>query len=64
MGSGHRLLIPVCALAGGLLVLIADTVARTVIEPSEIPTGIVVSLLGAPYFVFLLLKERKNTVKG
>lgn len=64
VGSGHRLLIPVCALAGGLLVLIADTVARTVIEPSEIPTGIVVSLLGAPYFVFLLLKERKNTVKG
>jgi iron complex transport system permease protein len=49
---------------GGLLVLISDTIARTIIEPSEIPTGIVVSLLGAPYFVFLLVKERKKTVKG
>lgn len=64
VGSGHRLLVPVCAITGGLLVLIADTVARTVIEPSEIPTGIVVSLLGAPYFIFLLLKERKKTVNA
>lgn len=63
VGSAHRILIPVCALVGGLLVLVSDTIARTIIEPSEIPTGIVVSLLGAPYFVFLLVKERKKTVK-
>ncbi len=60
-GGGHRLLVPVCALTGALLVLIADTVARKVIEPSEIPTGIIVSLIGAPYFIFLLFQERKKT---
>lgn len=62
VGSGHRLLIPVCALTGGLLVLISDTIARVIIEPSEVPTGIVVSILGAPYFIFLLIRERKKTV--
>lgn len=64
VGTGHRLLIPVCALVGALLVLVSDTIARTIIEPSEIPTGIVVSMLGAPYFVILLLKERKKAMKG
>jgi iron complex transport system permease protein len=59
VGTRHRWLLPTCALVGAILVLLADTVARTIIEPSEIPTGIVVSIIGAPYFVFLLFRSRK-----
>jgi iron complex transport system permease protein len=59
VGAKHSVLIPTCAMVGALLVLAADTIARTIIEPSEIPTGIVVSILGSPYFLFLMLKNRK-----
>jgi len=54
VGSRHQILIPVSALTGGLLVLIADTVGRWILEPSEIPAGIVVAVIGAPYFLYLL----------
>ncbi len=60
VGSRHTVLIPACAILGALLLLLSDTIARTVIEPSEIPTGIVVSILGAPYFLFLLISSRKS----
>ncbi|GAB6109002.1 FecCD family ABC transporter permease [Fusibacter bizertensis] len=54
VGNRHSYLIPICGLLGGLLVLTADTIARTIIMPSELPTGIVVSVIGVPYFIFLL----------
>ena len=60
VGARHRILIPTSALIGGLLVLSADTVARTIIEPAEFPTGILVSVIGAPYFLYLLIKQRKG----
>ncbi|ROR30466.1 iron complex transport system permease protein [Mobilisporobacter senegalensis] len=59
VGARHKILLPVCALVGAILVLVADIIARTVMEPAEIPTGIVVSVIGAPYFIFLLVKNRK-----
>lgn len=58
VGTRHRILLPVCAIVGALLVLIADTIGRTIIEPSEIPAGIVVSVIGSPYFIFLLIKQK------
>jgi iron complex transport system permease protein len=61
VGMKHIVLLPACALVGALLVLTADTVGRVVIEPSELPTGIVVSILGAPYFLFLLIRYRKGS---
>jgi len=58
VGPKHQLLLPASALAGALLVIIADTLGRWVLQPSEIPTGIVVAVIGAPYFLYLLARTR------
>jgi iron complex transport system permease protein len=57
-GPGHRVLLPASALAGGLALVVADTVARTAIEPSEIPLGVLTALVGAPFFLWLLRRTR------
>ena len=54
LGSDHRLLIPVSALGGGIFLVIADTLARTVISPSELPVGVITAFIGAPFFIYLL----------
>ena len=54
IGSDHRFLIPASFIAGALLLLIADTLARTIISPAEIPVGIITALIGAPFFISLL----------
>lgn len=56
-GHAHRRLIPANVLAGGGLVLASDAVGKVVIPGTEIPAGIIVALLGAPYFVWLLMKS-------
>ncbi|MEG0450999.1 MAG: iron ABC transporter permease [Lysinibacillus sp.] len=56
VGAKHQFLLPASALVGGLLVLMADTIGRSILEPSEIPAGIVVAVLGAPYFLYLLAR--------
>jgi len=53
-GSDHRLLIPVSALGGAIFLIVADTLARTIISPSELPVGVITAFLGAPFFIFLL----------
>lgn len=58
VGPKHQLLLPTSALVGSLLVITADTLGRWVLQPSEIPTGIVVAVIGAPYFLYLLTKTR------
>ncbi|MCY8072319.1 iron ABC transporter permease [Bacillus inaquosorum] len=55
-GPRHQTLIPVSAFIGAFLFLLADTLARNVLAPSEIPVGLVISVLGAPYFIYLLMK--------
>jgi iron complex transport system permease protein len=57
-GPSHRVVLPGAALLGGVLLLGADTLARTVVSPAELPIGIVTSLLGAPFFIALLLRRR------
>lgn len=57
VGPRNQLFIPVALLLGGWLLLFADTIGRNILEPSGIPAGIMVSLIGAPYFVYLLLKK-------
>ena len=54
-GADHRLLLPASALVGGTFLMGADTVARTLISPTEIPVGIITALVGGPFFVYLLL---------
>jgi iron complex transport system permease protein len=58
VGPRHRILLPVCALAGAVLVSAADTAARIIVQPAEIPTGIMVAIIGAPYFLYLLAGNR------
>lgn len=58
VGARHSRVIPVAVLLGALLVGAADTIGRTVIAPEQLPAGLVVALLGAPYFVWLLWRSR------
>jgi iron complex transport system permease protein len=57
-GPDHRVLLPASALAGASLLVLTDLLARTLVSPLELPIGIVTSLLGAPFFLFLLLRPR------
>ena len=59
-GYDYRLLIPFSVFLGAVFLIIADTVSRTVIYPSEIPVGVFTALLGVPFF-FYLLKKRKRS---
>jgi iron complex transport system permease protein len=60
IGPDHRGLVPASALGGGILLLLADTAARVIISPTELPTGILTALLGAPFFIYLLTRQKKG----
>ncbi|MFZ0474042.1 MAG: iron ABC transporter permease [Halobacillus sp.] len=57
VGSANQKLLPVTMLLGGLLLLVADLFSRTLLAPNEIPSGILVALIGAPYFLWLMKKR-------
>ncbi|MCH8506635.1 MAG: iron chelate uptake ABC transporter family permease subunit, partial [Ectothiorhodospiraceae bacterium] len=57
-GSDQRLILPASALAGGTLLVLADTLARTLIAPEQLPVGVITALLGVPTFLFLLYRSR------
>jgi len=59
-GSDNRVLIPFSALVGGCFMIISDTLARTLLSPIEIPVGVITSFFGAPYFIYLLYKNKKK----
>lgn len=54
IGPDHRYLLPMSALGGAILLLLADTIARTIVAPIELPVGLVTAFLGAPFFISLL----------
>lgn len=56
VGPNHKLLLPASALAGAIIVLLADTITRTISLGADIPTGIVITILSTPYFLYLLAK--------
>lgn len=58
IGSDNRLVVPLSAITGAIFVVLADTVARTVIAPRELPVGAVTALIGAPVFIYLLRRSR------
>lgn len=60
IGPDHRWLLPASALAGSVLLLMADTIARIIIAPTELPTGILTAILGAPFFIMLLVQQRRE----
>jgi iron complex transport system permease protein len=58
IGADHRLLVPASALAGALALVVADTAARSILPPAEIPVGVITALVGAPFFLVLLKRRR------
>ncbi|MGH3315814.1 MAG: iron ABC transporter permease, partial [Nocardioidaceae bacterium] len=58
VGSAHARVLPMAALVGAVVVLVADTIGRTVIAPAQLPAGLLTALLGTPYFVWLLSRSR------
>ncbi len=59
IGPDHRFLLPVSAVAGGVFLLIADTLARIIISPAELPVGVLTSFVGGLFFIYLLRKSKK-----
>jgi iron complex transport system permease protein len=59
--SDNKLVLPASVLGGALLLIIADLIARTVVTPSELPIGVVTALIGAPFFIALLLNAKQKT---
>lgn len=57
VGPNHNTLIPIAALIGTLILLIGDTISRNLLAPIEVPVGIVVAIIGVPYFLYLMLSE-------
>lgn len=60
VGIHHFWLIPVSGTVGMLMVIVSDYIARTVFSPAELPVGIVISIIGVPYFIYLLFKDSKK----
>ena len=58
-GGDHRLLLPASFLGGGAFLVLTDTVARTVVAPQELPTGVITALIGVPLFAFLLVRSSR-----
>lgn len=62
IGNDHRYLIPCSALMGGLILLVSDTFARTILSPVEIPVGIIMYILGGIFFLYLILRGRESHI--
>ncbi|MBO6919216.1 MAG: iron ABC transporter permease [Rhizobiaceae bacterium] len=58
IGPDHKYLLPACALLGAIMLLLADTVARQIVAPAELPIGIITATIGAPFFLWILLRKR------
>ena len=58
LGPDHRLLLPASTIAGGIFLVTADTFARTLISPAEIPVGVITALVGAPFFLYVLRRHK------
>lgn len=58
--SNYQLILPLSAVFGSILLVVADTISRTIVAPSEIPIGILTAMLGAPVFILILIKNKKS----
>lgn len=61
-GADHRITVPASFFAGGIFLLLSDTIARTILSPIELPVGTVTALIGAPFFLYLLKKESGRVI--
>jgi len=60
IGPDHRALLPASIFGGAILLVLCDTLARTVIAPAHLPTGAVTAVLGGPFFVALLMRQKQR----
>ncbi len=60
IGPDHRYLLPASALLGGSMLIFADMIARTIVAPAELPIGIITSVVGGPFFLWILLRQRSR----
>ncbi|MBN1624910.1 MAG: iron ABC transporter permease [Deltaproteobacteria bacterium] len=63
-GSDHRVLIPAASIGGAIFLIAADTLARTIISPSELPVGVITAFMGAPFFIILLKKRGSQWIRS
>lgn len=63
VGPDYRLIVPLSAIAGGIFMVLADMVARSLLAPTEIPLGVVTAFVGAPFFAYLLYRNKSNARK-
>ncbi|MQG20542.1 MAG: iron chelate uptake ABC transporter family permease subunit [SAR202 cluster bacterium] len=61
VGTDNRVLVPTSAIGGAIFLIAADTIARTIVQPAEIRVGIITSFIGAPFFLFLLIRNNRGT---
>src|SRR5258707_8043837 len=60
LGPDHVRLLPVTAIAGSIFLVLADTLARTMLAPSEIPVGLLTAFIGGPFFLYLLRRNKRE----
>jgi iron complex transport system permease protein len=60
LGSDHRLVLPASVLGGAIFLVWADTIARTILGPTELPVGVVTAVCGGPVFIWLLRRESRR----
>ena len=58
-GVNHNYLLPSSALGGAILMVISDLISRTIVEPAELPIGLITSAIGSPFFLWLILKTKR-----
>lgn len=63
VGAKHKLLLPTSAVLGAILILISDSIGKGLFVPVEVPTGVVTAIIGAPYFLYLLIKNKAHSKK-
>ncbi|HSD89226.1 MAG TPA: iron chelate uptake ABC transporter family permease subunit, partial [Kofleriaceae bacterium] len=60
LGPDHRLLLPASMFGGAVLLVVCDTIARTIIAPAGLPTGAVTAVLGGPFFIMILIGQKRR----
>jgi len=63
IGPDHKRLLPACVIAGSIFMVVADTLARVLLSPTEIPVGVITALIGGPFFLFLLWKNKHKGMR-
>ena len=63
IGPDHRRLLPACVVFGSIFMVVADTLARVLLSPTEIPVGVITALIGGPFFLFLLWKNKRKGMR-